>query len=408
MAPPSENGDDEDFAALLAEYEQKTAGRRRDPRVGERVQARVISIGADAVFLDLGAKSEGMIDLAELRDAEGRLRVAVGDTVEATVVETDGKAGCIVLRHLLGRGADARGELRQAFEHGIAVEGVISGVNKGGVEVQIAGVRAFCPISQLDLRHVEDAAAFVGQRLSFRISRYEQSGRNLNLVVSRRALLEEEAAARASELRRHLAPGAVLEGTVSSLKDYGAFIDLGGLEGLLHVSEIGFARVQHPKDVLSVGQRVTVQVLKIERADDPKRPEKISLSLKSLERDPWLDVQERFSEGTRASGTVARVEPFGVFLELLPGLEGLLPASELGDRPPSARGRDAWKVGQKIEVTILSLDLARRRIALSLAPAEAATADEGGPSSAGRPGFGTLGDLLRGAGPAEHDRKKRK
>src|SRR5262245_3735367 len=258
-----------------------------------------------------------MVDLAELRDPEGKLHVAVGDTIEATVVETDGKAGCVVLRVLLGRGqgADGWAELEQAHAAGIPVEGTVAGVNKGGVDVTIAGVRAFCPVSQLDLHHVADPAAFVGQRLQFRITRIEGSGRHLNLVVSRRVLLEEQQRARAAETRARLVPGAVISGTVTSLKDYGAFVDVGGLEGLLHVSELGFGRVGHPKEVLSVGQRVEVQVLKIEK-------DKISLSLKSLARDPWLDAAERYRAGQRVRGVVKRTEPFGVFVELEPGIEG--------------------------------------------------------------------------------------
>src|SRR5215470_6190726 len=177
----------EDFGALLAEFEKEappTARRRRDPAVGEIVKGRVVTVGHDAVFVDLGAKSEGMIDIVLLRDDGGKLRVGVGDSVEARVVETAGKAGCIVL-HPLGSGHVAKAELEQAAALGLPVEGLVTAVNKGGVEVTVAGVRGFCPISQLDVRHVEDANAFVGKRLTFKISRYEPK----NLVVSRRAPL---------------------------------------------------------------------------------------------------------------------------------------------------------------------------------------------------------------------------
>ena len=368
MVPPEE----EDFAKLLAEYERP----RREPRVGEVVRGRVISIGSDAVFVDIGAKSEGMIDLAELRDREGKLHVKVGDTVDGTVVDTDGG---IVMRVLLGRGDNARAELQQAHAAGIPVEGTISGVNKGGVDVQIAGVRAFCPVSQLDLHHVENPAAFVGQRLQFRITRIEGSGRHLNLVVSRRALLEEEQKVRAAETRAKLQPGLIVKGTVTSLKDYGAFVDIGGLEGLLHVSELGFGRTGHPKEVLSIGQTVEVQVLKIEK-------EKISLSLKSLARDPWLDAAERYRVGQRIKGAIVRSEPFGVFVELEPGVEGLLHKSQLGEGKPP-------RVGQTIEASVLAIEGDKRRISLSLEPPQDDTPE--GPSSAGKPGFGTFGDLLK-------------
>jgi small subunit ribosomal protein S1 len=384
--------DDDDFAKLLNEYDQK----RRDPRVGEVVRGKVISIGQDAVFVDLNAKSEGMIELAELRDDQGKLLVKPGDTVEARVVEAaGGKAGCIVLRKTgLGRGAEAKAELELAAQNGIPVEGVVSAVNKGGVEVQVAGVRAFCPISQLDIRHVEDPAPYVGHRYSFRITRYEPGprGRDANIVLSRRALLEEEAKAKAVETRALLKVGAVLKGTVTSLKDYGAFVDLGGVEGMLHVSELGHIRVQHPKDVLSVGQVLEVQILKMEK-------DRISLSLKSLAADPWADVADRFPAGTKAPGTVVRVEPFGAFVELAPGVEGLIHVSELAAGRRVNHAREVVKIGQGVEVTILSVDHERHRLSLSLAAAvRAAEAAEEAENRAAAPRapktLGTFGDLL--------------
>jgi small subunit ribosomal protein S1 len=394
----------DDFASLLAEFEKEhPAPRRKEPKPGDVVRARVVSIGAEAVFLELGAKAEGMIDILQLRDGDGKLTVAEGDTVEARVVETAGKAGCIVL-HPMGQGHVARAELEQAYELGLPVEGVVAGVNKGGVEVTIAGARAFCPISQLDLRHVEDGATFVGQRLTFKITRYEGGGKNL--VVSRRALLEEEQRRLAVETRARLQPGAVLRGKVSTIKDYGAFIDLGGIEGMVHVSELGFARVGHPKDVLSVGQEVEVAVLKIERSDDPRRPEKISLSIKSLERDPWDDAVDRFPEGTRVPGTVARVETFGAFVEVAPGVEGLLHVSELGGGRKVNHAREVVKPGQAVEVTVLGVDRERRRISLSMSSDRG---DEDREAVAAAPRaperLGTLADLLKGKG-GKPQRKK--
>jgi small subunit ribosomal protein S1 len=387
----TEPRDPDDFASMLAEFEKETQAqpRRKEPRLGDVVRGRVVTIGHEAVFVDLGAKAEGMFEIAQLRDAEGKLTVGVGDEIEGRVVETAGKAGCIVL-HTLGAGHVAKAELEQAFALGLPVEGLVTGVNKGGVEVTVSSVRGFCPISQLDLRHVEDAAAFVGRRLSFRITRYEPR----NLVLSRRALLEEEQRRQAAETRARLAPGAVLRGKVSSLKDYGAFIDLGGLEGMVHVSELGFARVAHPRDLLSVGQEVEVAVLRVEKSDDPKRPEKISLSIKSLERDPWDDAADRYPEGARLKGTVARVETFGAFVELAPGVEGLVHVSELGAGRKVNHPREVVKPGQPVEVTVLGVDRERRRISLSMgepggedeAPAPAPRAPEK---------LGTLADLLK-------------
>jgi small subunit ribosomal protein S1 len=378
--------DTEDFAALLAEFDRKAAPRRREPQLGETVRGRVVTIGHDAVFVDLGAKAEGMVDIAEVRDPEGKLRVAVGDEIEGRVVETAGKAGCIVLA-TLGFGHVAKAELEQAYSLGLPVEGVVAGVNKGGVEVTVAGVRGFCPISQLDIRHVEDAAAWVGRKLAFAITRYEPR----NLVLSRRALLEEEQRRAAEATRAKLQPGAVLRGKVSSIRDYGAFVDLGGIEGMIHVSELGFARVAHPKDVLTVGQEVEVAVLKIERGADPKKTERVALSLKSLEKDPWDDVAARFPEGARVAGTVVRVEAFGVFVELAPGLEGLAHVSELGRKV--GHPREVAKPGQAVKVTVLGVDVDKRRISLSLAAPDDFEAPAQLPRAPER--LGTLGDLLK-------------
>jgi small subunit ribosomal protein S1 len=392
MAHPD---DTEDFASLLAQFEQQdTTTARRRPRVGELIRGRVVSIGQDAVFVDVGGKAEGVLALTEVRKDDGTITVAVGDTIEARVVDTSG--GSVTLRRVLGRGAEGKAELQAAHEHGIPVEGTVTGLNKGGLEVQIAGVRAFCPISQIEIRHVDDATPFIGQKLNFKITRYEEGprGRDANIVVSRRALLEEEAKTKAAELRERLAVGEVFHGTVTTIKDYGAFIDLGGIEGMLHVSEIGFARVSHPRDVLSVGQTVDVQILKIEKSDDPRRPEKISLSLKSLEHDPWEGAAERFPEGARLKGTVVRVEQYGAFVEVTPGVEGLIHISELGGGKPLKHAREAVRPGAAVEVTVLTVDTERRRLSLSLATGDSAEEAEVARPTAPR-SLGTLGDLLK-------------
>ena len=242
-----------DFANMLAEFEreQPATGRSRKDQakkargmqVGAEVRGRVLSIGRDSIFVDLGGKQDGILAVDEVRGPDGEITVKVGDEVTARVVEMDGRSGGVVLRRLFGRGgADSQAELQQAFEFGVPVEGQITGVVKGGVDVLIAGQRAFCPISQLDMRHVEDATSFIGQKHRFRITRIEEGGRSLNVVVSRRALLEEDAKVHAAELRTRLAVGVVLRGKVSAIKDYGAFVDLGGIEGMLHVSELSFQR----------------------------------------------------------------------------------------------------------------------------------------------------------------------
>jgi len=369
------SSENKDFAAILAEFEQEKAAEptaaaapAEPPKVGDKVSGQIVSIGPEAAFVDLGGKAEGMIELSQVTDAEGKLTVAVGDTLEAKVSRIDPETGALVLRRRVGRGQEVPAEIVQAFQHGIPVEGLVTASIKGGVEVQVSGLRAFCPLSQLELRYVESPERFVGQRLAFKISRYEEGGRGRrpNIVLSRRALLEEEAKAKAAETRARLAPGAILRGKVTALTDYGAFVDLGGLEGMLHVSEIGFARTAHPKDVLTVGQELDVQVLKIEPPKDAKHSERISLSRKALERDPWKDAVERFPAGSRVAGRVMRLETFGAFIEVAPGLEGLAHISELGAGRRINHPREVLTLGQDVEVTVLGVDPAKRRISLSL------------------------------------------
>ncbi len=357
--------DNEDFESLLSQFEQEQAGpAKRAPQVGDKVRGVVVSIGRGNVFVDLGAKSEGAIEVEELTDADGKLTVSVGDSIEAFVTRQDERTGTLLLGRKTGRphGSD---ELEHAFRHHLPVEGLVTGVTKGGVEVQIAGMRAFCPASQLDLGYIEDMETFVGQRLSFRITRFE-GGRRSNLVVSRRALLEEEQKALAEETRTRLEEGAVLSGTVTSLKDYGAFVDLGGVEGMVHISELAFGHVKHPKDVLTVGQPVEVAVLRIEKTDNPKHPEKIALSIRALARDPWSDADRRFSPGTRVKGTVTRLQPFGAFVELEPGIEGLVHISELGAGRRVSHPHEVVNPADEVEATVLSVDTEKRRIGLTL------------------------------------------
>jgi len=360
---------DEDFAAMLAESE-RGAPRTKRPRVGDQVTGKVISIGKEAVFVDVGGKAEGELDRAEVSDPEGKLLIKLGDTVDARVVGDAG--GVLTLRVKLGRGPEARAELQQAQQLGIPVEGVVTEVVKGGVAVDVAGVRGFCPASQLDVRFVDDLTTYVGQHLMFRITRYEPR----NLVLSRRALIEEDNARRAAETRKKLEPGAVVRGKVVGFKPFGAFIDLGGIEGMLHISELGYARVEKPEDVLSLGQEVDVAVLKIEPAAKGDKGERISLSLKALASDPWRDATATLVEGTRLRGKVTRLSQFGAFVELAPGVEGLIHISELGAGRRIHHPKEVVSVGQDVEVVVLTVDHERRRIGLQMAAAGDGTADD--------------------------------
>lgn len=380
---------DEDFAAMLAESERGVPKAKKRPRVGDQVTGKVISIGKDAVFVDVGGKAEGVLERAQVSDPEDKLLVKLGDTIEARVVADAG--GALTLRVKLGgRGPEARAELQQAQEFGIPVEGLVTEVVKGGVAVDVAGVRGFCPASQIDVRFVDDLATYIGQKLLFRITRYEPR----NLVLSRRALLEEDNAKLAVETRKKIEPGAVLRGKVVGFKPFGAFIDLGGIEGMLHVSELGYARVEKPEDMLSLGQEVDVAVLRIEPGD---KGERISLSLKALASDPWRETAATLVEGARVKGKITRLQPFGAFVELAPAVEGLVHISELGAGRRINHPKEVVSVGQEIEAVVLSIDLERHRIGLSMASSTdgnaediAAVAKSHAPAK-----FGTFADLLK-------------
>jgi len=357
-APPP----DDDFATLFAASEAEAKTRRRI-NVGDVVRGTVIEVGADTAFVAIGAKAEAVLDLAEFRDpATGEVRLAAGDAVEATVVDDGNRSGTIVLKRTLGRGGHVPGELEEALAHGIPVEGLVTAQNKGGFDVQVAGVRAFCPASQIDLRR-GDPASYVGQRFRFRVIRIEAGGRNV--VVARRPLLEEEEATAAAAAWERLAVGQVVRGTVASLRDFGAFVDLGGVEGLIHVSQLGHARVSHPSEVLAVGQEVEAQVVKLEPGEGSGRG-RIGLSLRALAADPWADVATRFPVGSTVSGTVRRLEQFGAFVEIAPGLDGLVHVSKLTLDRRVSHPRQVVSVGDAVEVTVVGVEPEKRRLALSM------------------------------------------
>jgi len=392
--------DDEDFAALFAASEGRT--RERRVAAGDVIRGRVVAVGSTAAFVAVGGKAEATIDLGEFRDpTTGEVQLHEGDEIEATVVDDGARSGSIVLKRVAGRGGHVPGELEQAFAHGIAIEGLVTGENKGGYDVQIAGMRAFCPGSQIDRRRIE-GAQYVGQRFSFRITKLEGGGRNV--VVSRRQLLEDEAAEQARAVWADLRVGAVVAGTVTSLRDFGAFVDLGGVDGLIHLSELGHGRASHPSEVLQVGQRVEAQVVKLE-PDAKGGRGRVGLSLRALAPDPWATVAERFPVGTSVRGTVRRLEQFGAFVELAPGLDGLVHVSRLAVDRRVSHPRQIVSIGETVDVTVVELDVGKRRIGLSMVERakrdkDAAEAEERRDTeqvltrSSEKASLGTLGDLL--------------
>lgn len=344
----------EDFAGMLEESLEP-----RSFQEGQTVEGSVVSIGREVVFVDIGGKGEATIDVEELADEDGKLDVEVGDIVQGVVISTRGE---VKLSHKLARGAATRERLHEAFRAGLPVEGRVEKAIKGGYDVRIGSQRAFCPISQIDTRFTDDPAAHEGKHYTFRITELKEGGKNL--VVSRRALLQEEEAERAEEVRATLVPNAELTGRVVSVRSYGAFVDLGGgIQGLLHVSEMGWSRVSDPNEVVQPGDEVTVKVLRIE--EDGK---KIALGLKQMGADPWATAEETYEVGQRLGGRVVRVADFGVFVELEPGIEGLAHASTFA---PTGK-RDEWKTsmvpGASLVVELLSFDAERKRIGLAVVP----------------------------------------
>jgi small subunit ribosomal protein S1 len=340
-----------DFAQMLA-----AAGGMSEFKAGDKVRGSIVSITHDTVFVDLGLKSEAFLDRREILDDDGNPKFALGDEIEAQVVQIRGEGvrlstGALKAHQLSEMLADAA-------ESGLAVEGHVTGFNDGGLEVRVGSRRAFCPKSQIDRGFTEDLASHVGVTYQFLVTRYDPTGRKI--VVSRRALMEREAKEMAQETRRLLEEGAILEGTVRKVMPFGAFIDLGGVDGLVHVSELSWERVEDPKTVVKVGQPVRVKVLRIDTDRD-----RIGLSMKQAQGDPWLKASEEFEVGKTYEGTVTRLADFGAFVQLQPGLEGLVHVSEI-DWSRIKHPRDALAVEDKVTVVILEVNVGRRRLSLSI------------------------------------------
>lgn len=367
-----EKEEDISFAELF-EQSSQTPGARFSP--GERVTGTIVKISKETVFVDLGGKSEGTADLSEFLDDEGNPTVHEGEEIELRVSSV--RRGIHLSRSIKARGAEALEILRDAQRNRIPVEGRVAAVNKGGFEVEISGMRGFCPISQIDLHYCEKPEEHLGQRYPFRITELKERGRNI--ILSRRVLLQEEQEQKFQETLATLKPGLEVEGKVTRLMNFGAFVDIGGLEGLLHVSEISRARIGHPSEVLEPGQIVKVRILKIET--DRKGAPRVSLSRKVFEPEIW-DTGLPFREGEVIPGKVSRLADFGAFVEVAPGVDGLVHVSEISYQKVAHPNR-VLKEGDAIEVLVLKIDEGKRRLSLSIKEAQSrqkaeAYAREGG------------------------------
>jgi small subunit ribosomal protein S1 len=344
--------EEEDFATL---FEASVKARRFAQ--GQTIEGTIVGFGAEVAFVSVGGKSEAQIDLAELKDADGDIEVSIGDRIQAVVVST---SGGITLSRKGVRNAASQRELENAFAAGLAVEGKVESVNKGGYEVRIARERAFCPLSQIDIVRTADPAVHIGKTYPFRIVEYKDGGKSI--VVSRRKLLEEAQRASADAVRKSIVPGAVLTGRVASVLDFGAFVDLGGgIQGLLHVSEMSWSRTTTPGAMVATGDQITVKVLRVDGATG-----KISLGLKQLQDDPWSMVGTKYAVGQVRSGRVTRIADFGAFVELEPGIEALAHVSTFA---PTARTDDWTKSvppGTTAAFEIFSIDLTQKRIGVAL------------------------------------------
>jgi small subunit ribosomal protein S1 len=386
-----EEAEGESFAELF----EKSVPRTNWLEPGQKLTARVLKVSAEWIFIDTGQKGEGVVDRKEFLDLDNNITVKEGDSISAYFLSSSHGEMRFTTR-IGGGGASGSAQLEDAWRSGVPVEGLVEKEIKGGFEIKLGGAaRAFCPFSQIALRRVDNAESLIGTRLAFRITNYAENGRNI--VVSRRSLLEEEQRRLKDEAQAGIEEGMTVAGTVISLQDFGAFVDIGGLEGLIPISEIGWSRVKDVRDVLSVGQHVQVVVKTIDREKD-----RISLSLKDTLADPWDQVSQQYPEGSFHTGSVSRLEPFGAFVTLASGVDGLLHISKLGAGKRINHPREVLKEGESVEVRIESFDRANRRLSLALAGVaraaeeeEATLAEFRRQASAAPAGMGTLGDLLQ-------------
>ncbi|MBA4749210.1 MAG: 30S ribosomal protein S1 [Alphaproteobacteria bacterium] len=359
MSTPNETtqnfaSDMESFEKLLLESEVGSA-----QIVGTVVPGRVISIYNDMALIDVGLKSEGRVGLKELSRPGSDETPKVGDIIDVYVERMEDKDGLVVLSREKARREEAWGVLERSFNANETVMGVIFGRVKGGFTVDLAGAVAFLPRSQLDIRPIKDAGALMGIEQPFQILKMDRS--RGNIVVSRRSILEESRQEARDEVLAKLSENQIIDGVVKNITDYGAFVDLGGLDGLLHVTDISWRRVGHPSEVLQVGQNVRVQVIRFNA-----ETQRVSLGMKQLEEDPWKGVEERYPVGARLTGHVTNVTEYGAFVELDSGIEGLIHVSEMSWTKKSFHPNKILSPNQEVEVMVLEVDPSKRRIALGL------------------------------------------
>ncbi len=345
--------DSDSFAALFSQSEEKTL-RKLSP--GQKIKATVVGIDKETVFLDVGTKSEGIVEASEFIDENGELSISPGDQVEVYCLKSG--AGGQIFTAKLGSGASSA-HLEEAYHNSVPVQGFVKAEIKGGFEITLSGnVRGFCPFSQMGLRRVENAAeTYLETHMSFLITKFEAGGRNI--VLSARLLQEEERQLKKEELQEVLEEGQSIEGSISAIRPFGLFVDIGGIDGLVPISEVGWSRVENLEDTYSVGQQVQTVVKGLDWEND-----RISLSIKETLEDPWEAAVKNLSEGKAYVGNVARLAQFGAFVTLAPGVDGLVHISKLGGGRRINHPKEVLEAGQNLEVIIEAIDPANKRISL--------------------------------------------
>jgi small subunit ribosomal protein S1 len=344
----------ESFAALFEE-----SLTRQEMREGEMITAEVVSIDQNIVVVNAGLKSESVIDVAEFKNDRGELEVKIGDFVTVAIEKLEDGYGATKLSRDKAKRLAAWHDLDQAMEKATLVKGVVSGKVKGGLTVMVNGIRAFLPGSLIDIRPIKDTGQFEGKELEFKVIKLDKK-RN-NVVVSRRAVMEESAGVERQALLETLKEGAVVKGIVKNITDYGAFVDLGGIDGLLHITDLAWRRVKHPSEVLAVGDEVEAKILKFDQEKN-----RVSLGMKQLGEDPWVGLGRRYPQGTRLFGKVTNLTDYGAFIEIEQGIEGLVHVSEMDWTNKNVHPAKVVSLGDEVEVMILEIDEDRRRISLGM------------------------------------------
>jgi len=362
---------------------------------GQMIEAVVIKISKDWVFIDSGGKSEGHIVIDEFKDDDGSITIKEGDRIRAYFLSSRNNERLFTTRLTIDK--TDKDLLEEAYHNRIPIEGIVEKEIKGGFEIRIAGnIRAFCPYSQMGPHQVTDGENYIGRKLTFRIIEYGEKGRNI--IISNKAAIEEERRKQRDALRESLKEGMTISGEITSIRKFGAFVDVGGIEGLIPISEVSWDRVQDIRSVLSIGQKVDVYISKLDWVND-----KFLFSLKEILPDPWSDIANRYPEGSSHFGKVSRLTTFGAFVTLESGVEGLLHISELGKKKRINRPHEVLEVNQVIQIRILRMDERRKRISLSLLSNEEELRQEDyykrhlteGGKGFSSGSFGMLGDLLK-------------